>query len=300
MDQRDIRLIEKLTHQIEGLLRGEFTVRVPAVEPEAALAPLSASIARLALSLQETRAFVLALSQGRLEVTPPPGNHLVGQFKQLQASLRHLAWQTQQIAAGDLNQRVDFLGEFSVTFNRLIDTLREKERAEEQVRYLSIHDPLTDLYNRYYFEAEMARLQRGRSFPVSLLVADLDGLKTINDNLGHAAGDLCLRGAAALMRRCIRANDVIARVGGDEFVLILPQTDGETAAGVMVRIREEEAECNRVRSVYPIRISMGIATCAKGQSLTEALKRADKRMYKEKSRRKEGLKETTKLPHGDT
>jgi diguanylate cyclase (GGDEF)-like protein len=290
MDQRDRQLIEELTEQMERLLAGDVTPMAATDSAGSALAPLAASIEKFALSMQEARAFIVALSKGNLDMEPPHRNRLTSHFKQLHANLRHLTWQTQQIAAGDLNQRVDFLGAFSVAFNSLIDALREKEKAEEQVRYLSIHDPLTDVYNRYYFEAELHRLQSGRSFPVSLLAADLDDLKAINDNLGHAMGDLFIRDAADVMRRCIRANDVIARVGGDEFVLILPQTDARTAASVMARIRAEEAEHNRRCRDYQVRISMGIATCEKGQSLVGTLRRADKRMYLEKAARKEGIK----------
>jgi diguanylate cyclase (GGDEF)-like protein len=290
MDQRDRQLVDELTDRMERLLGGDVMPMAVSDSAGSALAPLAASIEKFVLSMQEAQAFMVALSKGNLDVEPPHRNRMISQFKQLHANLRHLTWQTQQIAAGDLNQRVEFLGEFSVAFNSLIDALREKEKAEEQVRYLSIHDPLTDVYNRYYFEAELHRLQRGRSFPVSLLVADLDDLKAINDNLGHAMGDQFIKDASDVMRRCIRANDVIARVGGDEFVLILPQTDAGTAAGVMTRIRAEEAEQNRRFRDYQIRISMGIATCERDQSLVSILRLADKRMYQEKAARKEGMK----------
>jgi diguanylate cyclase (GGDEF)-like protein len=244
-------------------------------------------IARLARSLQEARDFITTLSLGKLDVAAPPRNHLIAPFKQLQASLRHLTWQTQQIAAGDLNQRVDFLGEFSVAFNTLIDALREKDEAEERVRYLSHHDPLTDLYNRGYFEEEMARTERGRRFPVSIMMADLDGLKKINDSLGHAVGDRLIRAAADVIRKSVRAEDVVARVGGDEFALILPETDVLTVEGVLARIRENEMEFNRECIGYQVLISIGIATVEEGGSLSDAMKKADERMYQDKFARKE-------------
>ncbi|MHB8205608.1 MAG: PAS domain S-box protein [Desulfomonilaceae bacterium] len=81
--------------------------------------------------LSDTRDFLISLSEGRLDVVPPKRNFLISPFKHLQANLRHLVWQTQQVARGDFNQRVDFLGEFSVAFNSMIDSLREKLLVEK-------------------------------------------------------------------------------------------------------------------------------------------------------------------------
>lgn len=287
MNALDRQVICELTEQLGRVLRGDFSPRDLSVPPGPELSQLADFIARLTDSLRESQEFITMLSQGGLDVAAPSRNNLIAPVKQLQANLRHLTWQTQQIAAGDLNQKVDFPGEFSVAFNSLTEALREKNEAEEKVRYLSHHDPLTDLYNRGYFEEEMARVERGRRFPVSIMMADLDGLKLINDTLGHAVGDRLIRGAADVIRKSVRAEDVVARVGGDEFALILPETDSAAAATVLARIREYELEFNRECMEFQVLISIGVATVEDGGSLTDAMRKADESMYRDKFTRKE-------------
>jgi diguanylate cyclase (GGDEF)-like protein len=296
MTERDRQLLRELAKEVGRVARGDFApVRLSTV-PCPEIAVLAAAISGLVDSLAGAREFVFALSQGRLDVEPPSRNQLIAPFKQLQGNLRHLTWQTQQIAAGDLNQRVDFMGEFSVAFNSLIQSLLEKRLAEERLRYLSNHDPLTDLYNRGYFTEEMERIERGRRFPVSIMMADLDGLKRVNDTLGHAAGDRLIRQAAQLIRHAVRGDDVVARMGGDEFAVILPNTDSDTALKVCDRIRKGEAAFNLESSGYIIGISIGIATAEQGGSLTETLKHADENMYREKFARKKEVEESAERP----
>jgi diguanylate cyclase (GGDEF)-like protein len=287
MKERERHLLCELTGELERVLRGDFTSGRTSITATPELAPLAGLVERLSVSLREAQDFISALSQGRLEIDPPTRNHLVAPFKQLQANLRHLTWQTQQIAAGDLNQQVDFMGEFSVAFNRLIEALREKRLAEDRLRYVSNHDPLTDLYNRGYFAEEMERMERGRRFPVSIIMADLDGLKRVNDTLGHAAGDRLIQEAARIIRCSVRGDDVVARMGGDEFAVILPNTGTEAAGRVLSRLRENERTFHPADSGYFIGISIGIATAHLGESLQDTLKQADQRMYEDKAARKQ-------------
>jgi len=216
---------------------------------------------------------------GRGTAPPQPAGR---PYKQLHANLRHLTWQAKQIAAGDLNQRVDYLGEFSIAFNEMINALREKRRTEEQLRHLSIHDPLTGVYNRMYFTEEMERLERGRHYPVSIIVADLDGLKQVNDTRGHAAGDRLIQAAAQVLKEGVRADDVVARIGGDEFAVILSDTTAASAATVLERIRECEKEVNRHATDFVVSLSLGTATAELKGSVEEALRVADLRMYDNK------------------
>jgi two-component system, cell cycle response regulator len=133
---------------------------------------------------------------------------LAGSLKNLHANLRHLSWQTKQIAQGDMTQRIDFLGEFSTSFNCMVESLEEACAALLQV---SNHDSLTGLYNRAYFDSEMGRLACGGSFPVGIIVVDLNGLKEVNDARGHQDGDLLIQRAASLLKGAFRGDDVADR-----------------------------------------------------------------------------------------
>jgi two-component system, cell cycle response regulator len=289
MNKDDAHALRELNEQLSRLSVGDFSPPLTVSGEAAEFRALADSICRLAAMLAQAQDFVSALSQGKLDVDPPPRNPMIAPLKQLHANLRHLTWQTKEIAAGDLDQHVDFMGEFSVAFNSMTEALREKRLAEEKVFYVSIHDPLTDLYNRGYFEEEMARAERGRNFPVSIMMADLDGLKAINDTLGHAVGDRLIKDAANVLRKAVRSNDVVARMGGDEFALILPGADTVAAARVIDRIREIEADFNSGSPEYQVRFSIGFATSGAGESLAETLKCADERMYVEKFARKAAL-----------
>ncbi len=287
MNEQERCLLRELTDQLARAVRGEFTVLTLSDTGGFEIDALADMISKLVGEMKEAQEFIAALSLGRLDVDPPRRNHLISSFKQLHSNLCHLTWQTKQIAAGDLNQRVDFLGEFSVAFNSLIDSLREKQLAEDRLRYVSNHDPLTDLYNRSYFTEELERVERGRRFPVSIMIADLDGLKRVNDTLGHAIGDRLIQQAAQVIRHAVRGDDVVARIGGDEFAIILAGTDSATAREVLGRIRTSEALFNLECGNYLIGISVGIATADQGGSLSETLKLADARMYEDKFARKQ-------------
>lgn len=161
-----------------------------------------------------------------------------------------------------------------------IRDIGERKKMEDELRRCSTRDALTGLYNRAFFEEELRRLDRGRSFPVTLILCDLDGLKVVNDMLGHEQGDELLRRAARVIASCVRGSDVVARVGGDEFAVILPQTDRKTAEEVAERINEAVEKDNMQHPDLPLSISVGVAM-AKDASrrLWEVYKEADDAMY---------------------
>jgi len=158
-----------------------------------------------------------------------------------------------------------------------------RKDAEARLKYLSTHDPLTAAYNRGYFEEEMARLSRGRRYPVTVVVVDVNGLKQINDHEGHAAGDQVLRCAYETLQGAVRAEDAVSRIGGDEFAVLLPETDEQAAARVLARVREQVRKHNALPAPHrAISLAMGAATVAPTESLSDALRLADGRMYEDK------------------
>jgi diguanylate cyclase (GGDEF)-like protein/PAS domain S-box-containing protein len=156
--------------------------------------------------------------------------------------------------------------------------ITERKQMEEELRYLSSHDVLTNLYNRNFFEVELERIQDSRLFPVSIVMADLDNLKLVNDHHGHATGDELIRKAAQLLKEIFRTEDIIARYGGDEFIVLLPQTDESALQVVLARLRAKVEE----QQDPLFSLSIGASTGEKGSSLSELISLADNQMYQEK------------------
>jgi diguanylate cyclase (GGDEF)-like protein/PAS domain S-box-containing protein len=157
--------------------------------------------------------------------------------------------------------------------------ISKRKELEEKLQKMSIHDELTGLYNRYYLEEELKRFQRGRNFPVSIVVADMDNLKYVNDNYGHSSGDSLIRIAARTIQSTFRADDIIARSGGDEFVVLLPKTDLHDAEAVVARLRESLEEEENVL----LNLSIGLAVGRKGSYLPDVIRLADDCMYQDKA-----------------
>ncbi|HLC35113.1 MAG TPA: PAS domain S-box protein [Anaerolineales bacterium] len=156
-------------------------------------------------------------------------------------------------------------------------------QQEERLRAMSIHDPLTQAYNRLFFDEELARFDRGRVRPVSLIMLDLNGLKRVNDERGHEAGDLLLRSLAHVLRATFRQEDVIARLGGDEFAVILPGASAENAQRAIERLRDAVRRHGLSSGSPPLDVAVGASTAGEGQDLRQALDRADKAMYVDKA-----------------
>ena len=166
---------------------------------------------------------------------------------------------------------------------------RIEERTAELV-YQTTHDSLTGLYNRHYFEEEMRRLEASRQYPISIVMVDVDNLKYVNDTLGHPVGDEYLRQAANLLREVFRAEDIVARIGGDEFVILLPYTNESIAASIVDRIRKRVNEVAKMENLEYFSLSIGADTGYAGSPLIEVFKRADQKMYSEKSlKRRRGV-----------
>lgn len=156
-----------------------------------------------------------------------------------------------------------------------------------QIEYLSFHDSLTGLYNRRFFEEKMKELDNPCYYPITIAMADLNGLKLVNDVFGHLAGDEMLTFAAQIIRNHCREEDIIARWGGDEFVMIFPGTTNEDVTEIVRRIQVACSEQNYQYGV--LSIAFGIDTkIDTSHTLLDVFKNAESNMYKEKVSSSEG------------
>lgn len=160
----------------------------------------------------------------------------------------------------------------------------ERRQREQQLAYLTVHDPMTGLYNRAYFDTELERLSRGRRFPVSLVIASLDNLQEVNDFQGREQGDLLLMKAARLLKEGFRIEDLVARTGGDGFAILLPGMDEKKTAEGLVRFRAAVAKASELQPV--VSLCMGAGTAHIGSELMRAQREASAAMTAEKMMRR--------------
>jgi len=168
----------------------------------------------------------------------------------------------------------------------LVGVIRDisvRMELQKQLEYFSMHDQMTGLYNRTYFEEEIRRLSKTRDYPITMIAADLNGLKLINDSMGHEYGDRLLKAAADVLSDCLRGSDVLARVGGDEFCAILLNADEKIASKVIDRIRSTVRQFCEYNPGLHLSLSLGSATAPdESISFVELFKRADDAMYNDK------------------
>ena len=169
-----------------------------------------------------------------------------------------------------------------------IQDITERKRAEAALQSLSLVDELTGLYNRRGFlavtEQHLAAIRRNEKVPV-ILYADLDGLKEINDSLGHHEGDRALVKAAEIFKDTFRSSDILARMGGDEFVVLAAIGSEESTESLATRLQEKFSASNASRNrPYDLSISVGLARFdpEAGHSIEDLMARADRAMYEDK------------------
>ena len=188
-------------------------------------------------------------------------------------------------------ERVDVYMQFSVLPGHEADwglvlvsltDITARKKAEAYLEFLGKHDSLTKLRNRSFFNDEIARLERRGPWPVTVVMLDLNGLKAINDDHGHAGGDGLLRRAGEALAKVGDKTTCAARIGGDEFALLLPATDERGGEAMVQRLREVVDLNNQFYGGPALSFSLGIATCRQGDRIEAALHQADQRMYASK------------------
>jgi diguanylate cyclase (GGDEF)-like protein/PAS domain S-box-containing protein len=183
------------------------------------------------------------------------------------------------------------LQEKNISHIIMFQDISDRKHMEEKLQKMSFHDTLTGLYNRNYFEEEMSRLGISRYSPIGIMICDLDGLKFINDTLGHQAGDQMLIQVADILRQSFRTGDILARIGGDEFAVLLEETDAETMEQLLQRLRRAVREYNNTGPEIPLSLSLGQAL-GEGEAIDmhAVFREADNRMYREKIQREESAR----------
>ncbi|SFO62348.1 diguanylate cyclase [Variovorax sp. PDC80] len=179
----------------------------------------------------------------------------------------------------------DRLDSWDLVLVSLVD-ITARKKAEAYLEYLGKHDVLTQLCNRTFYTEELNRLARKGPWPVSIVAIDLNGLKQLNDQEGHAAGDTMLRRMGEVLDKAVDTPSWPARIGGDEFAVLMPQTDERGAEAMRERILallELNNQFHAGQSGHALSLAIGLATCHVGDSLEAALQRADRAMYADKA-----------------
>ena len=177
-------------------------------------------------------------------------------------------------------------------YEGIVRDITEQKKVEEQLKFLSFHDRLTGLYNRAYFEEELKRLDAERQLPLSIIMADINGLKLTNDIFGHKEGDLLLCKCARIFKKCFRMEDIISRHGGDEFVMLLPKTTEQEIIDIINRVKEECSKTDGQK--IPISVSMGGSTkTVMDKDINEVLLEAEEWMYQRKLADSRSISSTT-------
>jgi len=245
----------------------------------------------------ELRNVLTAFTRGDLSVPITSKGFIAGSCKSLQAHLRHMVWMVNQVEAADYDQRIDFLGELSISFNNMVlrlkqttdallqkeealtelaislqkeakrrsETLQELKKSEQRFKYLAQHDPLTDLLNRrsFFSFAEMA-LESASSLnnPCCVCLLDVDDFKKFNDTFGHLEGDSALQHVVTHSLNTLRQTDIMGRYGGEEFIFLLNITEEAHGYAAAERIRlaiEKHAVSLENGDAAPLTVSIGIA-----------------------------------------
>jgi diguanylate cyclase len=288
LSEKKFRLITENTSDVIWVLSAK-TFKTTYVSPSIVnlngFTPEEVMGQRLEVSLQSDSfsEFTKRIEKGIREFIQKPETYL-GEVIEIQLYCKDgsLIW-----AESSIKFRYDEVGDIEIVgVTRNID---HRKKVEKEIVYLSYHDQLTGVYNRSFYEEEVARLNTERNLPFTLVVCDIDGLKLTNDAFGHMAGDRLIVSLARILQRICRRDDIIARIGGDEFAILLPKTSEKVAQMLVRRILEEITLTKPER----IKLSASFGWMTKltlGEDFTEIYKQAEDRMYLEKIRQQSNVK----------
>jgi diguanylate cyclase len=166
-------------------------------------------------------------------------------------------------------------------FLGFVSDITEREKAHEQIVKLSYNDQLTGLYNRRFYEEELKRLDTKRNLPIALIMVDVNGLKITNDAFGHQEGDALLKLIAQILKTNCRSDEILSRIGGDEFVILLPRTGAIEANNLIARINDSVVK--ESEKTHTLSLSIGYAVKEnESDSMNEVFKKAEDDMYRHK------------------
>ena len=207
------------------------------------------------------------------------------------ASIRDGSWEEEQVMMKEDGNRLvmllqaDEIKEDGITvgYMRIYKNITDRKIAEEEIEYLSFHDGLTGLYNRRFFDEEIKRINVAKNLPLTLIMLDVNGLKLTNDAFGHKAGDHLIMKFAHSLKEICSNDDIVARIGGDEFIILLPQTNEEEGRNILKRIKER-VNSEKMEGI-PIKMSVSCGCGTKteeDENIADVFKAAEDQMYRSK------------------
>ena len=202
-------------------------------------------------------------------------------YRKLLKKVRQISYEQFENIGRFLYLNAKYLSEIAhqkLTLTKEVDLRIEREK---EIIYIGNHDYLTGLYNRRFFEDELKRLDTERNFPLTILMGDVNGLKLINDSFGHSLGDELLVKISRILKLAFRSDDIIARVGGDEFIIILPKTEGVEVEKMIGRVKNLLSKEKLGNSEFSISFGYAVKTHV-DQNSADILKDAENIMYRHK------------------
>jgi len=190
-------------------------------------------------------------------------------------------------------KQIDDITTGLIEFNILLEEeINKRTQREAEIMYLSYHDQLTGLYNRRYFEEEVLRQDKLSNIPIAIIIGDVNGLKIINDAFGHVRGDELLSKCAIAMKKVCAGKHLIARIGGDEFAIVLLHSHREEVLGMIDRIKQSYEQ----EQINGLSLSVSFGWDIKDneiKSIHQTIKNAEDDMYKNKTLENKGVRGST-------